>query len=83
MQVAETFRAQQALTFSLHSRFSSCTTPYSSEPARTGEVVDMACYLDHGATGEKHAECARECIESGLPVGIKGTDGIGLRVVLL
>ncbi len=41
----------------------------------TGEVLDMACYLDHGATGAKHAECAKTCIESGLPVGIKGNDG--------
>jgi len=41
----------------------------------TGEIVDMACYLDHGATGAKHAECAKDCIESGLPVGIKATDG--------
>jgi len=40
-----------------------------------GEVIDMACYLDHGASGEKHAECARMCISSGLPVGIKGEDG--------
>ena len=41
----------------------------------TGEVLDMACYLDHGATGAKHADCAKTCIESGLPVGIKATDG--------
>ncbi len=41
----------------------------------TGEVLDMACYLDHGAKGEKHAACAKTCIESGLPVGIKGEDG--------
>src|SRR5437667_12155589 len=40
-----------------------------------GEVLDMACYLDHNATGEKHADCARKCINSGLPVGIKGDDG--------
>src|SRR5258708_33666959 len=40
-----------------------------------GEVLDMACYLDHGAHGEKHAQCAQTCIESGLPVGIKGEDG--------
>src|SRR5205809_4442727 len=40
-----------------------------------GEVLDMACYLDHGAHGEKHAKCAATCIESGLPVGIKGEDG--------
>ncbi len=40
-----------------------------------GEVLDMACYLDHGAQGAKHAQCAQTCIESGLPVGIKGDDG--------
>ena len=40
-----------------------------------GEVVDMACYIDHGATGEKHADCAKKCITSGLPVGIKAVDG--------
>lgn len=40
-----------------------------------GEILDMACYLDHGAHGEKHAGCAETCIASGLPVGIKGEDG--------
>jgi type 1 fimbria pilin len=37
----------------------------------TGEILDMACYTDHGAHGEKHAACAQKCIASGLPVGIK------------
>jgi len=40
-----------------------------------GEVLDMACYLDHNATGEKHADCAKKCINSSLPVGIKGDGG--------
>lgn len=40
-----------------------------------GEVLDMVCYLDHGASGDKHAKCARTCIESGTPVGLKGEDG--------
>ena len=40
----------------------------------TGEVLDMACYVDHGAAGEKHADCAKKCIASGLPVGIKAND---------
>src|ERR1700685_3763010 len=40
-----------------------------------GEVLDMACYLDPGAHGEKHAECAAKCIRSGLPVGLKTEDG--------
>src|SRR5204863_9783701 len=41
----------------------------------TGEVIDMACYLDHNATGEKHTDCAKKCIASGLPVGLKADDG--------
>jgi hypothetical protein len=41
----------------------------------SGEVLDMACYVDHNATGEKHADCAKKCITSGLPVGLKADDG--------
>ena len=41
----------------------------------TGEVIDMACYIDHNAIGEKHADCAKKCITSGLPVGLKADDG--------
>ena len=37
----------------------------------TGEILDLACYTDHGAHGDKHAGCAQKCIASGLPVGIK------------
>jgi hypothetical protein len=35
----------------------------------------MACYIDHNATGDKHTDCARKCIASGLPVGLKADDG--------
>jgi hypothetical protein len=49
--------------------------PTANQVTVKGEVLDMACYLDHGAHGEKHAQCAATCIESGLPVGIKGEDG--------
>ena len=35
----------------------------------------MACYIDHNATGVKHADCAKTCITSGLPVGLKGENG--------
>jgi len=41
----------------------------------TGEVIDVACYFDDGASGPSHAACARRCIESGLPVGLKTKDG--------
>ena len=41
----------------------------------TGEVIDMACFFDRGACGQDHAACARMCIASGLPVGLKAKDG--------
>ncbi len=46
-----------------------------SQVTVTGEVLDMACYTDHGAHGAKHADCAKMCIQSGLPVGLKSSDG--------
>src|SRR6266513_413621 len=37
----------------------------------TGEVVDMMCYVDHNAVGEKHGQsCGAKCIKNGGPVGI-------------
>jgi hypothetical protein len=56
---------------------SSVASPTESRLAAsvTGEVIDMACYFDDGASGPGHAECARMCIASGLPVGLKGKDG--------
>jgi len=39
-----------------------------------GEVVDMMCYMDHGAKGEKHKGCAKKCIEGGGPVGLLTAD---------
>lgn len=41
----------------------------------TGEVLDMVCYLDSAKSGQAHADCARTCIESGTPVGLKAQDG--------
>ncbi len=46
----------------------------------TGEVVDMMCYVDHNAMGEKHASCAEKCIKGGGPVGIV-SDGKAYLVV--
>jgi hypothetical protein len=42
----------------------------SAEKTLTGEIVDLMCYADHGATGDKHAKCAATCIKSGGPVAI-------------
>jgi hypothetical protein len=40
-----------------------------------GEVLDMACYIAYNLSGPEHAECAKDCIKKGLPVGIKSADG--------
>ena len=46
----------------------------------TGEVVDMMCYVDHNATGEKHSGCAAKCIKGNGPVGIV-SDGKAYLIV--
>src|SRR5256885_13645267 len=39
----------------------------------TGEGVDMMCYVDHNAGGEKHGQsCGAKCIKSGGPGGVVG-----------
>jgi hypothetical protein len=51
-----------------------------SEKTVTGEVVDLMCYLDHAAMGDKHATCAGKCIKGGGPAGIV-SDGKAYLVV--
>jgi hypothetical protein len=46
----------------------------------TGEIVDLMCYLDHGAKGEKHKGCAEKCIKSNGPVGLLSGDDLYLVV---
>ena len=47
----------------------------------TGEVVDMMCYVDHNAIGEKHGQsCGAKCIKGGGPVGIV-SDGKAYLIV--
>lgn len=40
-----------------------------------GHIVGLSCYLKHDAIGEKHRDCARECAEKGLPLGLLTKDG--------
>lgn len=39
-----------------------------------GEIVDLSCYIGHGAKGAGHAACAKTCINKGLPMGILTKD---------
>lgn len=49
----------------------------SAAPSATvsGELVDMACYLDDGSKGAKHAKCAGMCVQNGAPLGLLTADG--------
>ena len=40
-----------------------------------GEIVDLACYLGHGAKGMEHQSCAQKCLNSGQPMGLLASDG--------
>ncbi len=40
-----------------------------------GEIIDLACYLDHGASGMKHQQCALACLKGGQPMGLLTSDG--------
>ena len=51
------------------------TVRAAEEGTVTGEIVDLMCYLDHGAKGEKHSGCAATCISKGGPVGLLTADG--------
>jgi len=47
------------------------------KPVKTvkGEVVDLWCYMDHAARGEKHKACGAACAKLGNPIGIVDSKG--------
>ena len=40
-----------------------------------GEIVDMGCYIEKGAKGSGHADCAKSCTKDGMPMGVLTKDG--------
>jgi hypothetical protein len=48
----------------------------------TGEVVDMGCYLGHGARGADHVSCASKCLAQGMPMGLLTSNGTLYLVTL-
>jgi len=45
-----------------------------------GEILDLACFIDHGKKGASHASCAKTCVKGGQPMGLLTDDG---KVLLL
>lgn len=50
-------------------------TSMAGTMAFKGEVIDTACYLDHGARGAKHKQCALNCLANGVAPSLLTTDG--------
>ncbi len=46
-----------------------------SQKTVSGEVLDMSCYMGHGAKGKGHKQCAQMCLDKGLPAGLLTSDG--------
>jgi hypothetical protein len=36
----------------------------------TGQVVDIACFVGHNSSGQKHAKCAEACARAGNPLAV-------------
>jgi hypothetical protein len=85
LKIAVAIGFTAALTFSplailqAHEHEKDSTTG-DADKTVTGEVVDLMCYIDHNATGDKHSACAGKCIKGGGPVGIV-SDGKSYLIV--
>ena len=49
--------------------------PVGVDSALSGEVVDLACYVGHGAKGPDHQKCALKCAQMGQPLGLLTPEG--------
>ena len=56
------------------------SAPAKGAMSMTGEIVDLACYMGHGTKGEKHADCAKQCVTGGAPMGLVTDKGLYLLV---
>ena len=76
MSLARVFIIRMLVALAFIALLFSPTPSASHEPPKgrsttiVGHVVDTACYLTHGAQGEKHIECAKE----GIPLAILDKD---------
>ena len=67
-----------AMVFAVAAIADTKDTKGMKEPAKPttikGELVDMGCYVSHGARGEKHKDCATKCVAGGMPMGLLTAD---------
>jgi hypothetical protein len=76
-------RSNRFATFTLAVGLAGVAAPLYAADTLTGEVVDMACYVPHPATGRgpSHKKCAETCLKKGIPMGLL-TDDKQLYLVL-
>ena len=43
--------------------------------ALKGQILDMTCFMNEGAKGPKHKDCALKCVKEGAPVGFLSQEG--------
>lgn len=43
---------------------------------RTGELIDIGCYVQLGKHGAEHVECGKQCILNGHPIGLLEENGM-------
>lgn len=61
-----------------HAGNSMGTSPGKKSPVVSkiqGEIVDLACYLEHNQKGASHATCAAQCFANGIPVALLDNKG--------
>ncbi len=46
-----------------------------AEETVRGELIDLKCYLDKGAHGDGHKDCAVACAKGGEPIGLLDSNG--------
>ena len=62
--------AAAALADEMKSMKTEGAKPEAKTVTLKGELVDMGCYVSHGARGEKHKGCATKCVSGGMPMGL-------------
>jgi hypothetical protein len=58
------------------------TVVYAQSITVKGEVIDTYCYALMGAKGERHRQCAIDCVKAGIPAGLV-EEGTGKVYVLI
>ena len=57
-----------AIPFAVHAK--EAAKAAKAPVTMTGEIVDTGCFLDHGARGAKHKDCATKCLAGGMPAAL-------------